>query len=227
MIDTIKVLFCLFFLISFMRTSSSQDSLAVNQSIRDGQTLVSANGTFQMGFLIPGNSKVRYLGMSYKNLTPLTAVWVANREAPVRNNSGVLKLNENGVLVILNSTNIIVWLSNISNKVDNGSIMAQLMDTGNLVLKMGQDSRNEENILWQSFDYPCDTFMPGMKIGWNLVTDLNRMQSSWKRTADPAKGEFTTNIDLRGHPQAVIKKGSAIKLRIGSWNGRSFIGYPT
>jgi len=161
MIDTIKLLFCLFFLISFMRTSTSLDSLAVNQSIRDGQTLVSANGTFEMGFFSPGNSKFWYFGMWYKNLTPFTAVWVANRETPVDNNSGVLKLNENGVLVILNSTNNIVWSSNVSNKVVNSSIMTQLLDTGNLVLKMGQDTRNEENILWQSFDYPCDTFMPG------------------------------------------------------------------
>jgi len=53
------------------------------------------------------------------------------------------------------------------------------------------------------------------------------MQSSWKSTDVPAKGEYTTNIDLRGYLLAVIKKGSAIKLRIGSWNGRSFTGYPT
>ncbi|KEH19640.1 S-locus lectin kinase family protein [Medicago truncatula] len=223
MTDTIKVLFRLFILIFYMRISTSLDSLAVNQSIRDGQTLVSANGTFEIGFFSPGNSKGRYLGMWYKNLTPLTAVWVANRETPVHNNSGVLKLNENGVLVILSGANSTVWSSKISETVFvNNSINAQLLDTGNLVLKNGKDY-----ILWQSFDYPCDTLLPGMKLGWNLVTGLNKIQSSWKSTDDPAKGEYSSGVDLRGYPQVVIMKGSAIKLRVGSWNGRSFTGYPT
>ncbi|GAU21485.1 hypothetical protein TSUD_242080 [Trifolium subterraneum] len=171
MIDNITVVvFCLLLLISYMRTSTSLDSLSVNQYIKDGETLVSANGTFEMGFFSPGNSKGRYLGMWYKNLTPFTVLWVANRETPVNNNSGgVLKLNQNGVLVILNGANNTVWSSNISNKggvtVVNNSTTAQLLDTGNLVLKIGP-----ENILWQSFDYPCDILLPGMKLGWNLLT---------------------------------------------------------
>ncbi|GAU28725.1 hypothetical protein TSUD_372320 [Trifolium subterraneum] len=119
-----------------MRRSTSLDSLSLNQFIKDGETLVSANGTFEMGFFTPGNSK------------------------------GVLKLNENGVLVILNGANTTVWSSNISNRlVVNNSITAQFLETGNLVLKIGAD-----NILWQSFDYPCDTLLLGMKIGWNLAT---------------------------------------------------------
>jgi len=33
--------------------------------------------------------------------------------------------------------------------------------------------------------------------GWNLVTGLKRMQSSWKSTDDPAKGEYSIfNEDL-------------------------------
>jgi hypothetical protein len=157
-----------------MRISFSLDSLAVNQSIQDGQTLVSANGTFELGFFNPpGNSRGRYLGMWYRNLLPLTVVWVANREMPVKNNSGILKLDENGVLVVLNGANGTIWSSNMSNKVLNDSITAQLLETGNLVLTIGKD-----NVLWQSFDYPCDTILPGMMLGWNLVTDLNRFLTS-------------------------------------------------
>ncbi|KAK2457004.1 G-type lectin S-receptor serine/threonine-protein kinase [Trifolium repens] len=219
MIDSITVLF---FLCSYMRTSTSLDSLSMNQSIKDGETLVSANGTFEMGFFSPGNSKGRYLGMWYKKLTPLTVLWVANRETPVYNNSGVLKLNEIGV-VVLNGENTTVWSSNMSNKVVvNNSITAQFLETGNLVLK-----NRKGNIVWQSFDYPTDTLMPGMKIGWNFVTGLNKMQTSWKSADDPAKGEYASAVDPRGYPQVAILKGSVIKLRIGSWNGRAFTGYPT
>ncbi|WJX19819.1 hypothetical protein P8452_09453 [Trifolium repens] len=220
MIDSITVLF---FLCSYMRTSTSIDSLSMNQSIKDGETLVSANGTFEMGFFSPRNSKGRYLGMWYKKLTPLTVLWVANRETPVYNNSGVLKLNEIGFLVVLNGENTTVWSSNISNKVViNNSITAKFLETGNLVLK-----NRKGNILWQSFDYPTDTLMPGMKIGWNFVTGLNKMQTSWKSADDPAKGEYVSAVDPRGYPQVAILKGSVIKLRIGSWNGRAFTGYPT
>ncbi|KAK2408438.1 G-type lectin S-receptor serine/threonine-protein kinase [Trifolium repens] len=216
------MLILLFFLFLYIRISFSLDSLAVNQSIRDGQTLVSENGTFELGFFNPpGNSRGRYLGMWYRNLLPLTVVWVANREIPVKNNSGILKLDENGVLVVLNGANGTIWSSVMSNKVVNDSITAQLLDTGNLVLRIGKG-----NVLWQSFDYPCDTLLPGMKLGWNLVTGLNRFVTSWKSADDPGMGEYSVKIDIRGLPQLVIMKRSVNKFRIGSWNGLGFTGYP-
>ncbi|GAU28727.1 hypothetical protein TSUD_372340 [Trifolium subterraneum] len=66
-----------------------------------------------------------------------------------------------------------------------------------------------------------------MKLGWNLVTGLNMFESSWKSFDDPAKGDYSVNIDIRGYPQLVIKTGSVIRLRVGSWNGLTFTGYPT
>jgi hypothetical protein len=74
-----------------MRTSTSLHSLSVNQYIKDGETLANG-GTFEMGFFSPGNSKGRYLGIWYKNLTPFIVLWVANRETPVHNNSRLLFL---------------------------------------------------------------------------------------------------------------------------------------
>jgi len=95
-------------------TSTSVDSLAVDQLIRDGETLVSASGITEVGFLSPGDSKRRYLGIWYRNISPLTVVWVANRNTPLQNTSGVLKLNQKGFLVLLNATNSAIWSSNIS-----------------------------------------------------------------------------------------------------------------
>lgn len=222
MVDiSFKKLIILFFLSSSLRTTTSLDTLSLNQSIHDSQSLVSAKGTFEVGFFSPGNSRGRYLGMWYKNLTPLTVVWVANRETPLHDNLGILKINENGVLEILNGKNDAIWSSNASNRPANNSISAQLLDNGNLVLK-----NSANNILWQSFDYPSDTFLPGMKLGWNLVTGQNKFYSSWKSSNDPAKGDYSVNIDIRGYPQIVVMKGSVIRLRIGSWNGQTFTGYP-
>ncbi|RDY03955.1 G-type lectin S-receptor-like serine/threonine-protein kinase, partial [Mucuna pruriens] len=184
-----------------MKTCTSLDNLAVSQSIQDGESLVSADGTFEVGFFSPRNLTSRYLGVWYRNLSPLTVVWVANRGTPLKNILGVFKLNEKGVLVILNGTNSTVWWSKTSNRADT----------------------EEGHILWQSFYYPCDTMMPGMNLGWNLVTGLDRFLSSWKSVDDPANGEYSFKVDIRGYPQLVFMKG----FRLGSWNGLALTGYPT
>jgi hypothetical protein len=89
--------------------------------------------------------------------------------------------------VLLNSTNGTVWSSNTSKTAENS--VAQLLDTGNLVVKDG-NVNEPENFVWQSFDYPCDTFLPEMKIGWNLETGLEWYLSSWKSTDDLLKVYF-------------------------------------
>ena len=52
---------------------------------------------------------------------------------------------------------------------------------------------DQEKFLWQSFDYPCDTFLPEMKIGWDFGLDRNI--TSWKDTDNPARGEFSGGLD--------------------------------
>ncbi|TKY66982.1 G-type lectin S-receptor serine/threonine-protein kinase [Spatholobus suberectus] len=202
------------------RTCSPVDCLAVNQTLRDGETLVSASGITEEGFFSPGNSTRRYLGIWYRNVSPFTGVWVANRNIPLENKSGVLKLNEKGILVLLNATNSTIWLSNKSNTAVNDPVV-QPLDLGNLIVKTGQDS-----FLWQSFGHPCDTFVPGMKLGRNLETGLETYVSSWRSADDAAEGEYTVKIDLRGYPQAVMLEESVIKIGTGPRNGVSWAGYP-
>ncbi|KAK7312949.1 hypothetical protein VNO77_37222 [Canavalia gladiata] len=209
-----------------LRTSASRDTLALTQSIQDGDTLISAGGIFEVGFFSPEPSTNRYLGVWYRNVSPLTVVWVANRETPLQNNSGVLKVNEKGVLVLLNGSNNSVWSSNRSSKAVNKPI-AWILDSGNLVVKNGQDSK-ENQFLWQSFDYPCDKFLlGGMKLGWDLVTGQEIFLSSWKSPDDPAKGEYSLRIHPMGYPQLFKFKGPVKKYRVGSWNGVAFTGLPT
>ncbi|QHN95980.1 G-type lectin S-receptor-like serine/threonine-protein kinase At4g27290 [Arachis hypogaea] len=207
-----------------LRNSISLDNITPVQYITDGQTLISSGGTFELGFYSPGNSNGRYLGIWYHNIFPKVVVWVANREKPLNNTFGVLKLTGEGLVVLINdSTNSsIVWSSNMSSKVeDKWNPVAQLLESGNLVVK---DGHNGDHFLWQSFDYPCDTFLPGMKLGWDLVTGLERTLSSSKSTDDPGRGDYTFRIDLRGDPQIVLMKGTAIKIRVGAWNGLMFSG---
>jgi hypothetical protein len=136
---------------------------------------------------------------------------------------GVLKVTNDGILVLLNSTSGVVWSSNTSRNVENP--VAQLLDTRNLVVK-DRNNDDPEKFLWQSFDYPCDTLLLEMKLGWNLVTCLERFLSSWKSMDDPAQGAFSIRLDPCGLPQMVNMEGDSIKTRTGSWNGLRYTGYP-
>jgi hypothetical protein len=209
-----------FLLISAIRAST--DTLTPGQSIRDGDLLVSADGSFELGFFSPGISKGRYLGIWYQKISAGTVVWVANRETPLNDSSGALIVTDQGILILLNSSKDAIWSSNASRTAQNP--VMKLLDSGNLVVKDIND--NSENFLWQSFDYPGDTLLPGMKWGRNMVTGLDRYLSSWKSSNDPAQGEFTFRIDPRGNTQMLLMRGPKILYRTGTWNGYRWTGTP-
>ncbi|GAV90577.1 LOW QUALITY PROTEIN: S_locus_glycop domain-containing protein/B_lectin domain-containing protein/Pkinase_Tyr domain-containing protein/PAN_2 domain-containing protein/DUF3403 domain-containing protein [Cephalotus follicularis] len=216
-----RTLFLYYFLFSTIESLTIPDTITAGESIQDGQTIVSDGEIFELGFFSPGNSKNRYLGIWYKKISYGTVVWVANRESPITDSSGALHVSGSGILVLLNGTNNIVWSSNTSRAAQNP--VAQLSKMGNFVVRDGNDN-NPDNYLWQSFDYPCDTLLPDMKLGRNLVTGFNWFLSSWKSTDDPARGDYTFQIEPQGYPQLVLSKGSVIQFRAGSWNGIRWTG---
>ncbi|RVW37250.1 G-type lectin S-receptor-like serine/threonine-protein kinase [Vitis vinifera] len=129
---------------------------------------------------------------------------------------GVLKVTQPRILVLVNGTNGILWNSTSSRSAQDPN--AQLLESGNLVMRNGND-RDPENFLWQSFDYPCDTLLPGMKLGRNRVAGLDRYLSSWKSADDPSKGNFTYWIDPSGFPQLLLRNGLTVAFRPRPWNG--------
>nr|KJB13502.1 hypothetical protein B456_002G078600 [Gossypium raimondii] len=209
-------------LLLFFTTTLALNTITPGQSIKDGETLVSAGGSFELGFFSPQNSKSRYVGIWYKKVSTGTVVWVANRETPVSDASGVLSINHNGILSIMNRTKGIVWSSSTSRNASEEAI-AQLLDSGNFVVKDRNDG-DPTNLLWQSFDYPCDTFLPGMKLGRNFVTGFDWHISSWKSMQNPAPGLYSLRTDPQGLPQFVLKKGPEILFRAGPWNGAYLTG---
>ncbi|XP_034678921.1 G-type lectin S-receptor-like serine/threonine-protein kinase At4g27290 [Vitis riparia] len=219
----VRVVVIFTYVFSLLRISIGVDTITVNQLITDAETITSAGGSFELGFFSPANSKHRYLGIRYKKVSNRAVVWVANRENPLNDSSGVLKVTSQGILVVLDGANKTLWSSTSSRPAQNPN--AQLLDSGNLVMKNGNDG-NLESFLWQSFDYPCNTLLPGMKLGWNRVTGLDRYLSSWKSADDPSIGTFTYGIDPSGSPQIFVRNGSAVTFRSGPWNGIRFSGYP-
>ncbi|KAL5708688.1 hypothetical protein ACHQM5_019454 [Ranunculus cassubicifolius] len=198
-------------------------TLTSSQSLIDGRTLVSKGGNFELGFFSPSKSKNRYLGIWYKQVSVQTVVWVANRDRPLNDTSGALKIGSTGDIVIVSSTKSIIWSSNTSNSVENRVI--EFLDTGNLVLR-DVKTGEPERYLWQSFDHPGDTLLPGMKLGLNLKAGVNRYMSSWRNVDDPSYGDYTFGIGLTGYLEWEIRNGSNKYYRSGPWNGLRFSGAP-
>nr|POF05815.1 g-type lectin s-receptor-like serine/threonine-protein kinase [Quercus suber] len=207
----------------YFALSDAGYSITQNQSLSDGTTLVSKDGSFVLGFFSPGNTTNRYLGIWFNNIPVRTVVWVANRRNPITDLSGVLMANSEGSLVLLTKNRTVAWSVNSTNEARNP--MVELLDSGNLVLR-DENEENPENYLWQSFDYPSDTWLSGMKLGWDLRTGLERRLTAWKSPDDPSPGELSWGIELHNCPEIVMKKGSEIYFRTGPWNGIGFTGIP-
>ncbi|XP_010918938.1 receptor-like serine/threonine-protein kinase SD1-8 isoform X2 [Elaeis guineensis] len=195
------------------------DTITPSKAIMDGQTLISSKGTFEMGFFNPHDSKNQYLGIWYRNIPVQTVVWVANRDSPLNSSTGVLNLTSNGNLVLLNDSGYVLWSTGTSN-VTNPTV--QLLDSGNLILTGG----TSKSLLWQSFDHPCDTLLPGMKLGWDSSTNFNRYLTSWRSASDPSPGEYAYKFNIHGVPEVFLWEKSARIYRSGPWNGQGYSGRP-
>ncbi|GKC81634.1 G-type lectin S-receptor-like serine/threonine-protein kinase, partial [Tanacetum coccineum] len=201
------------------------DTISANQEIKDGETIISEGKMFEMGFFSPGNSTNRYLGIWYKKISSGTVVWVANRETPITDKSGMFQVSKLGVVLILKGDNSTVWSSNSMVLMNyNHVVVVQLLDNGNLVV-WHQNSTNQY-LIWQSFDYPGDTLLPGMKFGKNLVTGIEWNSTSWKSPDDPSIGLYSSILDTNGYPQIFRREGRNTIARLGPWNGLRFSGSP-
>lgn len=203
----------------FTTIAVSLNTLTATQSLTNNLTLVSPGQVFELGFFTPDNSRW-YFGIWYKNIPVKTVVWVANKDTPISNSSGTFKFGVHGNIVVVDEAGTILWSSNQTQAVNP---VVQLLDSGNLVvLDMNQ------NTLWQSFDYPTDTLLPGMKLGWDLDTGLDRYLTSWKNTNDPSTGSYSFKLDFHGFPEILLWNKQQVQpvYRSGPWNGLRFSGVP-
>nr|POE84515.1 g-type lectin s-receptor-like serine/threonine-protein kinase rks1 [Quercus suber] len=214
--DTETMVMPLILIVLFFPFCTSVDTLTPDQSIKDGQSLISNKNNFALGFFSPGNSSYRYLGIWFVKVAKQTIVWVANRNDPIIDSSGVLSINPYGNLVLHDSSKRLLWSTNVSVQGTTSSV-AQLQDSGNLVLVQG----NNEKVIWQSFDHPTDTLLPGMRLGLNRMAGLDRFLTSWKSKDDPGTGDSFYKMNPTGSPQVVLYKGSILYWRSCPWPWRT------
>ncbi|KAI5340438.1 hypothetical protein L3X38_019712 [Prunus dulcis] len=92
-----------------------------------------------------------------------------------------------------------------------------LLDSGNLVLRAHSSS---SKFLWQSFDHPTHTWLPGAKIGFNNLTNQTQILTSWKNSGDPAPGLYSFKLD-RSNSYILLWNRSKQYWTSGSWNASS------
>ncbi|XP_055824396.1 G-type lectin S-receptor-like serine/threonine-protein kinase At2g19130 [Solanum dulcamara] len=183
------------------------DTISLNKSLSFGETIVSSGEKFELGFFKPGNSFNYYIGIWYKNtILWQNVVWVANRDKPLDYGTANLTILQ-GNLVLIDKFQGIVWSTHVARTItpNNSVVVAVLHDDGNLILSYNSNS-STPLILWQSFDNPTDTLLPGAKLGYDKHRNTLREQVliSWKAMSDPTRGLYSLELDPR-HARFVIK----------------------
>ncbi|XP_024020998.1 G-type lectin S-receptor-like serine/threonine-protein kinase At2g19130 [Morus notabilis] len=189
------------------------DTISVNHSLSGDQNIISASGIFVLGLFTPGNSSNYYLGMWYKEVAQ-TIVWVANREKPVMDRFSSEVRISNGNLVLFNESKLLIWSTNV-NSSSSHSTVAVLLDNGNLVLK--DESNLSKPILWESFDYLTDTWLPGSKLGYNKEHHHKNFITSWKNLEDPSPGLFSFELVPSENSSVIMWNKSRIHWSGGAW----------
>lgn len=207
----IRSFMALVFLSYWYPSSDAADTITNTQPLTTWEALFSPKRVFVMSFFNTpktSNSSNFYLGIWLTNDTQGQAVWVANRKDPIHSSSPSVNINDSGNLVISSDGRSDIPITNATWTSTNTSV--RLLDNGNLVLleDTHEDSR-EGRVLWQSFDHPTDTLLPGMKF---------RFLTTWLNTQVPYPGPFTLGIDPNGSNQFVIWYRGVVYWRSRLWN---------
>ncbi|KAL4639388.1 hypothetical protein ACB092_03G213900 [Castanea dentata] len=198
MLCSMFILYLPVLLCSFHVYCADRVSLRYDQSIRDhAETLVSPGRKFELGFFSPAGSSgdKRYVGIWYM-WDKRTVVWVANRDDPLINTTtGAFGFAKDGNLKVWDTSNEKVhwyWECYSTDTIVN------LTDSGNLVLYGYSSESGNMTSLWESFENPTDTFLPGMLLGRDISL------TSWRDRDDPGTGNFTFMLDPVGNSNTQI-----------------------
>ncbi|CDP01278.1 unnamed protein product [Coffea canephora] len=160
--------------LAFVSSSKSTDILTTGSSLSSKDVLISKpHGNFTAGFFSVGENAYCF-SIWFTELYDhgnYTIVWMANRDRPVNGKNSRLSLLKSGSLVLTDAGQYTVWTSSTQS---NSSLQLQLHDNGNLVL-----SNIEGGNLWQSFNSPTNTLLPGQSLTQNSVLVSSRSLTNY------------------------------------------------
>lgn len=151
------------YLIFFVLLLANQISAQAYSNMSLGTTLtpltqhsswLSPSGDFAFGFRpLETNPTLYLLAIWFNKIANNTVVWTANGDNPVADGSKV-ELTSDGRLSLKDPTGQEIWNPGVRNV-----SFAALLDTGNFVLVSAPS-----DLMWQSFDNPTDTILPGQAL---------------------------------------------------------------
>ncbi|VVA27421.1 PREDICTED: G-type lectin S-receptor [Prunus dulcis] len=189
---------------------AASDTLKPGDTLNSSSSLVSASGKFSLYFYVynDGSNNNSYLAILNKEAP--NNVWIGNRDTPiVYPSSAVLTLDWNNTLKLTHQGGDPIVISSAPQTSNiSTSVVATLLDSGNFILQeVNSTDGSTKQVWWQSFDYPFDTFLPGMKLGINHKSGHLWSMSSWATYNNPMPGPFTLDWDPNGHQLQIRRQG--------------------
>jgi hypothetical protein len=161
----------------------------------------SPSGLYAFGFYKQGNGFA--VGIFLARLPQKTVVWTADRDKPPVPADSKLSFTSNGKLVLQSAQGAETRLASFPEVATSVS----MLDTGNFVLL---DSDNQ--MKWQSFDHPTDTFLPTQNLSHGQA--LNSSISDTNKST----GKFQVLMQEDGW-LAMYPVGTPYTTEYGYWGG--------
>ncbi|KAK2987457.1 hypothetical protein RJ640_022526 [Escallonia rubra] len=177
----------LLLLLSAFSTATAQQrhsNISRVTSLTPGSNLswLSPSGLYAFGFHQQGNGYA--VGIFLAGVAEKTIVWTANRDEP--------PVSENATLLLTTDGRLVLQLmqgqeTSIAYRHEPAS-SASMLDSGNFVLYS-----SDQRIVWQSFEHPTDTLLPGQRL-----TAEQELFSSISQT-NHSTGIFRLKMQLDGN----------------------------
>jgi len=177
------IAYSLLFIVSRAQRTSNKN----NNTIELGSSVVagtnsswkSPSGDFAFGFY-PLVSSHYLVGIWFDKIPQKTLVWSANRDDPARIGS-TINLTVKGQLLLQHANKTSVLIYNCKN-----ATSAMMQDNGNFVLL-----NSHSKIIWQSFDSPTDTILPGQILNMSQM-----LFSNANGTEDYSTGQYKLEVQI-------------------------------
>ncbi|KAK2987459.1 hypothetical protein RJ640_022528 [Escallonia rubra] len=186
MANTLYFPLLLLLLSAFLTATAQQrhSNISPGSSLTSGSNLswLSPSGLYAFGFHQQGNGYA--VGIFLAGVAEKTIVWTANRDDPPVSENATLLLTTDGRFVLKPMQG---YETSIANP-DELASSASMLDSGNFVLY-----NSDQRIVWQSFEGPTETLLPGQRLtaGQELVSSISQTNHS--------TGKFRLRMQLDGN----------------------------
>ncbi|KAK4492415.1 hypothetical protein RD792_003220 [Penstemon davidsonii] len=168
-----RIIFAILILLPISTIAQTNLNITLGSSIvanRSNSTWLSPSGEFAFGFqqIVPGSY---LLAIWFNNIPQRTIVWSANRNNLAEEGS-IIQLFQDGRFELNDPRGQRIWAANLAGP---RVAYAAMLDIGNFVL-----ASNTSRVVWQSFDEPTDTLLPGQTLnqGGDLVASFSETNYS-------------------------------------------------